>query len=237
MFTNKLMCLLTLVLLGGPAGLGCAAESRTTASKGKPAAIPFELYSDAMLVVKGSVGAIGDVNILLDTGASPSAISVEMAGRLHLNGHLEPVLSSGGALKAQIVTLPSVQIGPLQMISGRALVLDLSYLQRNYGVSIDAIAGLDVLSTGSFMLDFRRRKIVFELAGSGIRSVRFDTLRPFLTVKGRIAGREVRLLVDSGTPGLMLFRERLTSDWKNLDPLPTGRQNALLTMSGTMSAA
>jgi hypothetical protein len=37
----------------------------------------------------------------------------------------------------------------------------------------------------------------------------FETQIPYLSVKAKIAGQEVRLLVDSGTGGLLVYRNRL----------------------------
>jgi len=116
-------------------------------------------------------------------------------------------------------------------------VQDLSFMQRALGVPLGAIAGLDVLSSGSFMIDYRTRRIVFAPANTPKNAVRFDTQKPFLTVKVRIAGHVLRLLVDSGTPRLLLFRKRLEASLAKLEPLPNETNTVIFTATGTMYAA
>src|SRR5437764_5402213 len=121
--------------------------------------------------------------------------------------------------------MPSVIVAPSgicarQLAAVRLVVQDLSFMQRALGVPLGAIAGLDVLSSGSFMIDYRTRRIVFAPANTPKNAVRFDTQKPFLTVKVRIAGHVLRLLVDSGTPRLLLFRKRLEASLAKLEPLP-----------------
>jgi Aspartyl protease len=43
---------------------------------------------------------------------------------------------------------------------------------------------------------------------AGKKSVHFERRAPFLTVKAKIDGRELQLLVDSGTPGILIYRKR-----------------------------
>ena len=171
--------------------------------------VPFELYNDNLIIVKATIGPIKNVNLILDTGTSPTAISKEMADRLKLQGKTESLQTLNGTIQAQSVILPRIQIGPLHGDSVRVVVQDLSFMERSLGISLGGIAGLDILSTGSFTLDYRRRKIVFRPIAASANTVRFETQVPFLTVKANIEGQEVRLLVDSGTWGLLVYRKRL----------------------------
>jgi hypothetical protein len=174
------------------------------------AEIPFQLYSGNLIIVKATIGSVENVNMILDTGTSPSAISKEMGDRLRLQGNPEPLQTLNGTIQALSVILPRIQIGPLHAESARVLVQDLGFMERSLGVSLGGIAGLDILSTGSFTIDYRRRKILFgPIAASAAKAIRFETHKPFLTVKAKIEGHEVRLLVDSGTWGLLVYRNRL----------------------------
>ena len=104
-------------------------------------------------------------------------------------------------------------------------------MERSLGISLGGIAGLDILSTGSFTIDYRRRKIVFGPIAASTNTVRFETQEPFLTVKAKIEGQEVRLLVDSGTWGLLVYRNRLRTAQEQLrfDP------NASISTAGGMT--
>jgi len=212
-------------------------RKRLKDARKQPAEVHFELYNDNLIIVKGNIGLIENVNILLDTGTSPTAISKELAGRLNLRGSMEPLLSSNGKIDVQTVVVPRIDIGALHMASARVVVQDLSFMQRALGVPLGAIAGLDVLSSGSFMIDYRTRRIVFAPANTPKNAVRFDTQKPFLTVKVRIAGHVLRLLVDSGTPRLLLFRKRLEASLAKLEPLPNETNTVIFTATGTMYAA
>jgi Aspartyl protease len=172
------------------------------------AEIPFQLYNDNLIIVKATIGTVKNVNMILDTGTSPSAISRELADRLRLRGKTESLQTLNGAIQTQSLILPSIQIGPLAASPIRVVVQDLSFMERGLGISLGGIAGLDILSSDSFTIDYRRRKIVFGPIAASEKTVRFETQEPFLTVKAMIEGHEVRLLVDSGIWGLLVYRNR-----------------------------
>ena len=182
-----------------------SAEDRSVAK----AEIPFQLYNGNLIIVKATIGRIKNVNMILDTGTSPSAITQDLADRLKLWGKTESLQTLNGTIQTQSLILPSIQIGPLSADSIRVVVQDLSFMERSLGISLRGIAGLDILSTGSFTIDYRRKKIVFGPIAPSEKAVRFETQQPFLTVKVMIEGQAVRLLVDSGTWGLLVYRNRL----------------------------
>src|SRR5207245_11604141 len=86
-------------------------------------------------------------------------------------------------------------------------------------------------------VDCRARGSVCAPAHTATDAVRFDTQEPFLTVKVTIAGHVLRLLVDSGTPRLLLFRKRLEASLAKLEPLPNETNTVIFTATGTMYAA
>jgi predicted aspartyl protease len=197
----------------------------------QPFALAFDLYNDHWILVKGTIGSIGNVNILLDTGKSPTAISKKLAEQFNLGGSREWLLMSNGKIEVESVTLPHLQIGELCVESLRVVVQDLSSLGQKLGTTIDAIAGLDVLSSTSLMIDYSKRKIVFGRVKLGRKSVPFETQKPFLTVKANIEGQELRLLVDSGTRGLLVYHNRLRA---KLEPLLTNQDVRISTAAGVM---
>src|SRR5206468_4731241 len=100
------------------------------------------------------------------------------------------------------------------------VVEDLTYLERSLGISLGGIAGLDILRASSFVIDYRRQKIIFGPIAASEKAVHFETQIPYLSVRARIAGQEVRLLVDSGTGGLLVYRNRLRAavEQLHIDP-------------------
>lgn len=173
------------------------------------AEIPFKLYDGGLVIVKATVGSLANVNMLLDTGTSPSAISREVADRLKLPGKEETLLTLKGTIPTRSVVLPRVELGPLHAESVRVMIQDLGFTERSLGISLGGIVGLDVLRRGSFTIDYHRRKITFGPIPVSEKSLPFETRASFLSVKARIAGQDVRLLVDSGTWGVLVYRDRL----------------------------
>lgn len=171
--------------------------------------VPFQFLNDNLVIVKVTVGAVERVNMILDTGTNPSAISQKLAERLKLPGKTEALQTLNGTIQTQSLILPSMQIGPLEARPIRVLVQDLAFMERSLGISLGGIIGLDVLRTGSFTIDYRRKKIVFGGIAASENAVRLETQEPFLTVKATVQGQAVLLLVDSGTWGLLMYRNRL----------------------------
>src|SRR6266699_287830 len=219
--TRQRLCLRLGMLVGQVAllvsfpGFLCVASSSPIPREGAEdqsaakAEIPFQLYNDNLIIVKATIGTVKNVNMILDTGTSPSAISQELADRMKLRGETESLQTLNGTIQTQSLILPSIQIGPLTASLIRVVVQDLSFMERSLGISLGGIAGLDILSTGNFTIDYRRRKIVFGPIAASEKTVRFESQLPFLTVRANIKGQEVRLLVDSGTWGLLVYRNRL----------------------------
>ena len=193
--------------------------------------VPFELYNNGLTIVKGSIGAIRNVNIILDTGTNPTTISKQMADDLNLQGIGELQFTLNGAVPVQAVVLSRIQIGGLTVGSIKAVVQDLSFLDHKLGISIAGIAGLDVLTAGNFMIDYRKKNIVFGQMKARRNSVPFATRTPFLAVKAKIEGQPVLLLLDSGSFGLLLYRNCIRIPPEQL--YPDG--NALIeSAAGTM---
>jgi predicted aspartyl protease len=229
---------LVFVLFGCPFGFpGLWGAPPRLGEYGKPAAqqaeIPFKLYDEHLIVVKGAIGPIESVRIMFDTGRNPTAISREIAEQLNLHGNRESLLLSNGRIEVQSVMLPSIHVGGLHAESIKVLVQDLSYLERKLGIALGGIVGLDVLSSGSFMIDYQKKRIVFGHGEASRKTVRFDTRLPFLTVKAKIQGQEVRLLVDSGTSRLLVYRSRLKRTPKQVR---TDLSPLLSTAAGAMNA-
>jgi predicted aspartyl protease len=160
------------------------------------------------------------LNLILDTGTSPSAINQVVADRLNVRGKPALLQTLNGTIQVQSVTLPRIQIGPLHADSITGVVEDLSFLERSLGISLGGIAGLDILRSSSFVVDYRRQKIIFGPIAASEKAVHFETQIPYLSVKVRIGGQQVQLLVDSGTGGLLVYRNRLRTlvEQLHIDP-------------------
>jgi Aspartyl protease len=170
------------------------------------AEVPFELYQHHLIVTKGSIGRLNGLTLLIDTGTIPSIVDARIARKLQLHAEPSTLISFGQQVPIKSAVLDGFSIGPLE--SGRvpAGVSDLSYFRR---VRIDAIVGLDVLARRSFSIDYRDHVLRFALAGREDAVAPLELAWPFLTVGMTVAGQDVRLLVDTGSSDLVLFKSRV----------------------------
>ena len=81
-------------------------EEQSTAK----AEVPFKLYNDNLIIVKATIGPIENMNVSLDTGSSPSAISKEMADRLQVRGETETLQTLNGTIQAQSIIVSPCRV-------------------------------------------------------------------------------------------------------------------------------
>jgi predicted aspartyl protease len=177
--------------------------------------LTFHLFRRYLVVVEGTLGDMSKRELLIDTGSSPTIIDQSVAHRLELRVRPARLSQVNSERQATATVLPSLTLGPITAKSLPVLVADLSFAERDLGVRIDAIVGLDVLSARSFSIDYNSRKIIFGQLPIATHSIPFETQPPLITIKANVDGRALRLLVDTGASGLMLFRDH------GFDRLPT----------------
>jgi hypothetical protein len=168
--------------------------------------VPFELYEHHLVVAKGAIGRLKGLRLLIDTGTIPSMVDAGTARNLHLQPQPSILIAFGQQVRIQSATLDGFRIGSLESGPVPAGVGDLSYLQ---GAHIDAIVGLDVLARTNFSIDYRTRLLKFAPTWQEDAVAPLQIVWPFVTVQMNIAGQQVRLLVDTGSRDLVLFKTRV----------------------------
>ncbi len=186
-------------------------SASSLAGEHRTSELPFRMYQEHLIVVKGSIGASEGLNFLVDTGATRTLVDRKTAKKLRLevlNGDVQLASFKNG--QAQELVVPDLRFGPLGVRSARVLATDLSFLSWS-GTRVDAIIGLDVLRLSSFRVDYVSRCITFGPVEDSGSAVPFQSVSPLLTVDLAIGSRVARLMVDTGAPRLTLFPNRMQS--------------------------
>jgi predicted aspartyl protease len=171
--------------------------------------LPFHLYWGYLVIVEGSIGNVQKLNFLVDTGAHPNVVDQKIAHKLGLAEQPARVTLSIQSVLTHIVVLPSLVLGPIRVESLPVLTQDLSYFQHSLGHRVDAIVGLDVLRKSSFSINYRTKEILFGPIDGLSFSAPFETDTPIVSIGMEIQTRQKRIVIDTGSPELMLFRSRM----------------------------
>jgi len=188
--------------------------------------VQFRLYRNYLIVVRGDLGFLEGLNFLVDTGANPTAVDMRIAEKLGLKGQSKKLELFDQSVLAEGVELPTLQVGPLRAESLPAVVQDLSPVEHNLGVRIDAIVGLGILSAENFTIDYDSKKIEFGEIEPLPFAVPFATPPPTLTVQLRVGDQAMPLLLDTGAKDLLLFECSLPGHMRELAALTINKSSS-----------
>ena len=206
-----------LVLLGGSAlAIGTAVTLLASEVPVQPLSdqsvrrqdVPVRLHRGFLVRIGVRIGALRDLDFILDTGAARSVVDPRIARTLGLAGFPTTLRSLQERRAAQDVLLPTLQVGPLEVVV-RALATDLSALTATYGFAPDGILGLDVLRGVRFAVDYERRLVQFGTMGDGPESIPLVRASPYLVVNTRIDDTWLKLVVDTGSEAIALFADSI----------------------------
>ena len=175
----------------------------------QPSEMRVRFLPGELPVVQGTVGGRPNLNILIDTGTSPAVLDTGLANSLGLSTSVATLQVFNKTIEVPGVWIPEMQLGPIRKRDVPAIVRDLSYFKRDYGLAIAAIVGLDVLEQFSFRLDYSKGRLFFgSVAAEGI-AIPAGSGWPLVVVNAEMDKQKLRLLVDTGAAGLILFGKRV----------------------------
>jgi len=171
--------------------------------------MPFDLREGFLVVVEGRIGPIEHLRFILDTGSSGTTVSQKIADQLTLSRQTATMIAMGKKRKLESAVFPEVQVGPLQVVNHRMMVGNLAKVSE-FAANVDAILGLDILSRCKALeIDYAAREVRFVTSHSPSDEGHASTNAFF--VPATLERRFIRLLVDTGMQGVVLFEDRLRS--------------------------
>jgi predicted aspartyl protease len=205
------------------------ADGQPRASQNPPGStVPFRFSSGYLIQVDGRIGDQGHLKFILDTGASISIVGQRLARKLKLDGRPAQSFNFDRNLKWETATIPEVQVGPIRAANVAVLVGDLARYSE-FASEADAIIGMDLLKLSNLTIDFAARSLFFDPTAPGIYLAGGDPVTQCLILELQVQDHPVRLVVDTGLQGILLYEERLR---KSVPELRTAAGVKNATMGG-----
>lgn len=170
--------------------------------------LPFHLAHGTLIVIPGRIGNLRNLRFALDTGTTQTVVDRRVRDRLHLSCRRGgPMVNFNRIIGLEQCILPDIGIGPF---SRKGLPVYVAKLTRLSGFldQADALIGLDVLGASKFTIDYTSDKVVFQRLA--VPAAPKDPNDPVcMTAAIQVQGHPIRLIVDTGVQGLLLYASRL----------------------------
>lgn len=190
--------------------------------------IPFSLLADYLIVAKGEIGGISELNLVVDTGTARTVIDGRLATRLGVAMKKDQAEVFGATVDSQRATIESLAIGSIRAVGLEVLVADLRLHEHRFGARIDALLGVDVLRSTCLTIDYAARRLETHCKGPLPMTTAFTPFLPVVDVT--VDGRPYRLIADTGSDAIAIFRTSIPADARLV---PTDRVTASH-LTGTM---
>jgi predicted aspartyl protease len=190
----KRAILFVFISLGG--STGCLASDSV---------ISFKLYRGYLILAKCSVANQPDLSAIIDTGTTETILDLQVVRRLSLETRADAATALTKDTAVQGVSIPDLQFGPVRIAKLEGISMDLTFVSRELGIHPDVVIGMDVLHRANFVIDYKTQVITF---GSSPALAHGSPLAPglrFALIDSNVLGRHLRLQVDTGFNGLLLY--------------------------------
>lgn len=144
----------------------------------------------------------GPYRFLLDTGAEPNVVDAKLAKKLGIQASVSgKMLTPAGMSTAGCARVGRVSLAPVEATDQVFLLVRLDGLHAT-SADIRGILGESFLSQFDYLIDFKKRELVFGKTATTQPQVPFRLMGNLMT----IATSEGDLILDSGIDTLFLFR-------------------------------
>ena len=193
----------------------------TSAAAEVPAAttVPFTL-AENLIVVEAEINGVAG-NYIVDTGAQAIVLNRPHFESANVDTaelrHAAPTGANGAVNDVQLASNLSVSWNDIQIDGLQGLVTDLTHLEASVGVPIVGLIGYNLLERFQIQFDYTAQELtLFSLGEDSQPLVQSELGKPSLVAKFEmmahipvfpvaIAGYELRMGLDSGAGGAMLF--------------------------------
>jgi predicted aspartyl protease len=178
-------------------------------------AAPFNLRAGFLIVVDGRIGTLQHLKFIVDTGASRTIVSQEIASRLGLAREPGTVIHFQNKLPVEWARFPEVQVGPIVAKNVPMMVGDLPRYSE-FAHDIDAIIGLDLLGRcKSLQIDYVAGRVAFKTCAAPPDPALPASRGIFVTLM--LEDQPIHLLLDTGFAGIAVFEKRLRAGLQELN--------------------
>jgi len=172
-----------------------------------PAELTFKVHDGFLIVVEGQIGTLSKLKFILDTGATRTVVDKRIARKLGIRGLPSTLLAIRQTPEAESAIFSNVRFGPIQATNIPLLIADLASFTESAG-GVDGMLGLDLLWANRIEIDFAARKLLVNPAITEASQWLPQGERVCITT-AQIQGYPVRLLVDTGMDGILIYHDRV----------------------------
>jgi predicted aspartyl protease len=171
--------------------------------------VPFKLQRGYLIVAECSVANQRGLTAIIDTGTTETILDTRVVKSLSLATWADSVTALTTDTAVRGVYIPDLRLGPLQIGKLEGIAIDLSAMSRELGVRAEVVIGMDVLHRSNFVIDYEARTMRFGLAPAMAYGAVLAPGTRFALIGSNVLGRRVRLQVDTGFNGFLLYGKRV----------------------------
>lgn len=172
-----------------------------------PIEIPLKSHGH-LVVAKGSIDGLQNLNLVIDTGATYTMISKQLCKRLRIKTRNVSAVSWGKKINLRTGQLQEVRIGNTVFNCIQTRVGDLRIAK---GLQVDALIGLDLLKRTNVTIDWENQVLTFGSRHDFSQQAVFYPNLPFLPIHLQIQGKLFTLILDTGAPHLVFFEDEISN--------------------------